>query len=167
LARRVVEVLDLDLGFNAIVEDMAQASRKEVLVGIQEGAKTHTQVKGDRKQKSGVTIAQYAAYNEFGTETIPERSFMRSTFDQNLEKIEDILIIQLGLVVDRERTLTQAFNRVGLAVGGMVQMKIREIRTPPNSPYTIAEKKSSKPLIDFGQMIAAVRHVVRNSRGSQ
>jgi hypothetical protein len=37
-----------------------------------------------------------------------------------------------------------------------VQKKIRQITIPPNSPRTIAEKKSSKPLIDFGQMVQSV-----------
>lgn len=167
MARRVVEVVDLDLGFNAILKEIAQAERKQVLVGIQEGAKTHIQAKNGNIQQAGLNIAEYAAANEFGTRTIPERSFMRSTFDQNLGQVESIVITQLGLVVDRAQNITTAFNRIGLAIAGMVQVKIRQITNPPNSPYTIAKKKSSKPLIDFGQMIAAVRHVVKNSRSTQ
>ena len=164
MARRAAVVVDLDLGFNAILEEIERAGRKQVLIGIQEGAKTQAQSKNGRTQEAGVTIAQYAAYNEFGTDQIPERSFMRSTFDEKIDDIESLVIDQLGLVVDRAISVDAAYNRIGLMVAGMVQQKIRQIRTPPNSPITIARKGSSKPLIDFGQMIAAVRHVVKKEK---
>jgi hypothetical protein len=166
MARRVAEVVDLDHGFNAILENLEETAKRQILIGIQEGSKTHLDAKKERIREPGISIAQYAAANEFGTDNIPERSFVRSTFDQRLNDIMEITIGQLGLVIDREISLDVAYNRIGLAVTGMVQQKIREIRSPPNSPITIEKKGSSKPLIDFGQMIAAVRHVVKKERAS-
>lgn len=165
MARHVV-VVDSDLGFNQILEEIKKTGRQEILVGIQEGSRTHVQVRRSRKQEAGINIAQYAAENEFGTNKIPARSFMRSTFDERINEINEIIDDELGLVIDRVQTLNKAFARIGLSIQGMIQQKIREIRSPPNSRATIAIKGSSKPLIDFGQMIASVRYVVRRIRSN-
>lgn len=164
MARSAVTVVDLDLGFDAIMKDVQDMVKKTVLIGIQEGSRTHVQSKNGRRQKAGISIAEYAAQNEFGTDKIPERSFMRSSFDENLNLIEMFVLKEFGYVVDQKQTSQRAFNRIGEILQGMVQTKIRKIMFPPNSRKTIALKKSSKPLIDFGQMIAAVRYVVKNNR---
>jgi len=160
MARRAA-VVDLDMGFNRIISDLQNASKYSLLVGIQEGSKTTGQVRAGRKQEPGLNIAQYAAQNEFGTNEIPERSFMRTAIDENINVITTAMNQELGLVIDGNKTLRNAFDTVGLVITGLIQRKIREIRFPPNSPRTIAEKGSSKPLIDFGAMIASIRHVVR------
>lgn len=154
-------VVDIDLGYNKIMQDLVRASGYSVLVGIQEGSKTIGKVKSGRKQPASENIAEYAAKNEFGTNEIPERSFMRTAVDENIPVITGAMSQQLGLVIDGNKTLRQAFDTVGILIGNLIQRKIRQITFPPNSQRTIAEKKSSKPLIDFGAMIAAVRHVVR------
>lgn len=164
MVRRAVEVVDLDLGFKAILDEIEKAGRQQILIGIQEGSKTHMQSRNGRVQQAGMNIAQYAAANEFGTDTIPERSFMRSTFDERIDDIENLVVTQLGLVVDQSIPVVTAYKRIGLGVQAMVQEKIREIRSPPNSPITIARKGSSKPLIDFGQMIASVRYVIKKEK---
>lgn len=146
------------------MKEILETERKQILIGIQEGSKTHFQSKRGRNQQAGQSIAQYAAENEFGTDKIPERSFMRSTFDENINLIEELVLDQLGLVVDQVQTLTVAYNRIGQGIQGLIQTKIREIRSPPNSPVTIAIKKSINPLIDFGQMIAAVRYAIKKDR---
>jgi hypothetical protein len=118
-------------------------------------------VKAGRKQKAGLNIAQYAAQNEFGTREIPERSFMRTAFDENIQLISSFLTKEIGLVIDQKKTLDQALKLTGQLITGLIQKKIRQIVFPPNSPRTIAEKGSSKPLIDFGSMIQAVRYTIR------
>lgn len=161
MAQRVAGVTDIDLGFNKIIMDLLKTNNAEILIGVQEGSLTKVQSKGDRIQESGISIAQYAAENEFGTNRIPERSFMRSTMDEKASAIQRVIRISIGKVIDNVLQLDKAYNQIGLAIAGLIQKKIRDIVTPPNSPYTIALKKSSKPLIDFGQMIASIRHVVR------
>lgn len=153
-------VVDLDLGFTEAITNILGLEAPFVRIGIQEGSVTHQQTMRGRTQRAGVSIAEYAAQNEFGTNTIPQRSFMRTAFDENIDRIDDFVEQQLGLVVDRRQTPARAFGMIGQFVQGLVQIKIRKIRNPPNSPATIARKGSSKPLIDFGQMIASVRYVV-------
>lgn len=160
MVRRAV-VQDTDMGFDRILEDLKKLGGYSILTGIQESAKTGAIVKGDRKLKAGQSIAQYAAENEFGTRKIPERSFMRSSFDENVNKIANAANNQIALVIVGKKSINQALHVLEIALQQMVQNKIRAIQTPPNSPVTIAIKGSSKPLIDFGNMIASVRSITR------
>ncbi len=154
-------VVDRDLGFRKIMKGITSLTNQEVVVGIVEGSLTHAMSKGNRKQTPGLNIAQYAAENEFGTRIIPQRSFMRSTFDENLPVIEDYVLNRYDAVVRGEETSTIALKKIGQLLQDAIKRKIDRIRTPPNSPRTIALKKSSKPLIDFGAMRAAVRYLIR------
>lgn len=162
MAQRVV--VDTDLGFNEIMREIEEFSKTQLLVGIQEQAKTHTQVKNGRTQKPGLSVAEYAAKNEFGTDKIPQRSFMRTAFDENLNQIEIVIQEQFGAVIDGFQSVENAYGNVGQEVVGLIKTKIRTITFPPNSPTTIAMKGSSKPLIDFGQMLASVTYAVRTRR---
>jgi hypothetical protein len=157
MARRVV---DTDLGFKKIKRDLKNFSNSTVLIGIQQGDVTHVQSRHGDIQKAGILIANYAAENEFGTRKIPQRSFMRTAFDENLNRINRIIQIQAGRIIDQTITVKQALGEIGQAVTGMVQTKIAQIRSPPNSPETIKRKRSTKPLIDFGQMIASIRYTI-------
>lgn len=161
---RRAAVVDMDMGFDKIMHDLLELQKYSVVVGVQEGTLTHVEVKNGRTQKSGISIAQYAAQNEFGTNKIPERSFMRTAFDENINVITRFAAMQIGLVIDGNSSIRQAFGLIGQAMQGMIQRKIRQITSPPNSPRTIAEKGSSKPLIDFGQMINSIRYVIRKRR---
>lgn len=159
MARPVV--VDIDLGYDAIMQEIEALSKAQLLVGIQEGAKTKAQTKKGRTQKAGLSVAEYAAKNEFGTRTIPQRSFMRTAFDENLNFIEETAAIEYGRIIDGEIDLAQGLGELGQTIVGLIQRKIRQIVFPPNSPETIARKGSSKPLIDFGQMIASVTYAIR------
>ena len=153
-------VVDKDLGFKKAIKDIVQASKTSVEVGFQNGDITHLQVKGDRKQSPGVSIAQIASYQEFGTDNIPQRSFMRTSFDENEQRINRFAENQFGLVLDGKQNVLKAFSLIGQLVQGIIQVKIREIRYPPNAASTIKRKGSDKPLIDFGQMIQSVRYAI-------
>lgn len=162
MARRAI--VDIDLGFKDIVKSIANQQGKTVLIGFQETAKTRYQTKGDRTQKAGESVAEYAAKNEFGTDKIPQRSFMRTAFDENINAIQKLLVRQFTLVSEQKQTVDGAFGIIGQAMVGLIQTKIRSIVIPPNSPTTIKIKGSSKPLIDFGQMVQSVTYVIRSRK---
>ena len=162
MARPVV--VDIDLGYDAILAEIEELQRSTLLVGIQEQAKTQSQTKNGRTQKAGLSVAEYAAKNEFGTREIPQRSFMRTAFDENLALIEKTVAIQYGKVIDGDISLQAGLGIVGQVIVGLIQRKIRAITFPPNSPATIARKGSSKPLIDFGQMVKSVTYAIRTKK---
>ena len=159
MARPVV--VDIDKGFDDILKEIKKLTKLEVLIGVQEGTVTSRETRGYHTRDAGVNVAQYAAENEFGTRETPQRSFMRTSFDENFSKIEAFIELQYGNVIDGKQTARAAVGLIGQAMTGLVQRKIRAIVFPPNSALTIARKGSSKPLIDFGQMIASIRYVIK------
>lgn len=155
------DVRDIDKGWGAIQKEVESFKKASVLIGFQEGEVTKKEVKGQREKEGGLSMAQIAAANEFGTKTTPSRPFMRTSFDENLSKINKLINLQYQQVQDRKKNADQALTAIGVVMVGLIQQKIRAIVSPPNSPRTIAIKGSSKPLIDFGQMIQSVTYKVQ------
>jgi hypothetical protein len=142
--------------FDSIIKEVELANNSFVSVGFQDDVMTHAQNKQGRKKKAGLSIAQIAAQNEYGTEHIPARSFMRTSFDENFTKINKLISLEYNKIVKGESTTKKSLGLIGLYMNKLIVNKIRSIYYPPNAPSTIKEKKSSKPLIDFGQMVASV-----------
>lgn len=140
----------VDKGWNRIRRELRRAAVQEVVVGIQQG-----------EMNDGQAIAEYAAYNEFGTENIPERSFMRSTFDENLSGIKQDMDRRYSQVVEGKLTVDKALGLIGLRHQDQIKDKIGSNLPPPNAPATIEAKGSSKTLIDTGAMKNSVHYLVR------
>ena len=146
--------------YDAILDEVQKLDGSYVLVGFQEGEVTHAETKNGRDKKAGLSLPQIAAQNEFGTDHIPARSFMRTSYDENKKKIEIATNSEYEKIIDGTSTVKRSLGLIGKLMEQMIRNKIRSIHYPPNSPRTIAIKKSSKPLIDFGQMISAVHSKV-------
>lgn len=93
---------------------------------------------------------------------IPERSFLRSTFDEKNREWEQTGIKQLDLVATGKKDAATALDVLGHMVQGDIQRKIIDGPFTPNAPSTIRWKKSAKPLIGkTGRMRSSIRYVVR------
>ena len=141
---------DRDLGLKRFIRELQAAKVTEVVVGVQQGA-----------DNDGQQIAEYAAYNEFGTDSIPERSFMRSAFDENLAELRQDMDAQYGRVQAGQITVRTALGLVGLRHQDQIKNKIDTNIPPPNSPVTIAKKGSSHTLIDTGAMKNSIHYIMR------
>lgn len=144
-------VIDKDFGFERIMKEIEAAKTLVVEVGIPEDAGT----------ADGLTIAEYGAYNEFGTSKIPERSFMRSTFDENLNGLRVVMGQQYAKVMRGEKSTYDALLYAGLRHAEQIKQKIRSGIAPANAPATIARKGSAKTLIDTGAMVQSINAVVK------
>lgn len=109
------------------------------------------------KYENGVYVASVASFNEYGTANIPPRPFFRNAVAKNSKKWNDILTNELRNSVDVEL----AYHRVGEVAKGDIVESIMQTNTPPNSPLTIAKKKSSKPLVDTSFMRSSVNYKVK------
>ena len=109
------------------------------------------------KYDNGVYVASVASFNEYGTARIPPRPFFRNAIAKNSNKWNDILTNELRNSVDVEL----AYHRVGEVAKGDIVESIMQTNTPPNSPLTIAKKKSSKPLVDTSFMRSSVNYKVK------
>jgi hypothetical protein len=91
---------------------------------------------------------------------IPERSFLRSGFDENVgdinKKIRNLLPDVLEDTVDPDEFM----NMIGLEFAGLIQKKLRNLKTPANSSMTTERKGSTNPLIDDGRLVGSIRHKV-------
>lgn len=103
----------------------------------------------------GITIQK-----ETGTIVIPERSFLRSTFDENVNKWFNFVKKQIDKLIKGQISARTLCERLGTLMVADIQKKITTLDTPPNAPSTIAKKGSSNPLIDTGGMRMRVTYRV-------
>lgn len=89
---------------------------------------------------------------------IPERSFIRSTADQEMGKVYEKISNLLPEVVDNNMDAETFLEMIGLELEGKIKDKIVEISDPPNSDVTVEQKGSSNPLVDTGGLVASISH---------
>lgn len=128
----------------------------EITVGVHaaEGGNTHSE---------GLTVGDIGTFHEFGTQTVPQRSYIRAWFDERQDFIASTLRTQFAAVVAGKRPVEQAAERVALALEGDVKQRILENIPPPLKPATIKRKGSSLALVDTGALRNAIRAVVKRS----
>lgn len=89
---------------------------------------------------------------------IPERSFVRGSYDENKNKIIDNADKLLEKVINLELPVSVFFDTLGEYIVGLVQEYMTDLKSPPNHPATIANKKSSNPLIDTGRLRQSITY---------
>ncbi len=171
IPRGKLRIIDRDRGYKALrarLYALARQRKPHVAVGIlqTEGAapKRGGKAKGRKSvPKAAPTLLDVAFWNEFGTRRIPQRSFIRATVDANAQKYA-FLITRLARAVYRgKRTVKEALTALGIAVQGDIRRRISNGIAPPNAARTVARKKSSKPLIDTGQLRGGITFQVRRA----
>ena len=90
---------------------------------------------------------------------IPERSFIRATFDEKSDEIGERAEAAVTAIINGA-DVSKALARTGQYIEGEIKRKIGSGPFTPNSPATIRKKKSSKPLIDTGHMRQSVRYEI-------
>lgn len=152
---------DKDHGFKKLRERIAKQGRVSVTVGIHEaeGSKPH-------EGQGGLTVEDVGVFHEYGTVTIPQRSFLRGWADENetankerLQKIAQAVL--KGAIPSAEIGL----ERFGLYAVGSIQRRISDGIEPPLAASTIKRKGSSVPLIDTGQLRSSITHRIVKGSG--
>lgn len=153
-------VEDKDLGLNRIIRTLNKDLDGVVVkVGVQAKDKAVRRGKGGSIRNTDQPLAVIAAIHEFGLGDMPQRSFLRSAYDENLPMINKMIQRVANGAVFGLGT-NAALNQLGNVVQGMAQRKIVDGPFVPNSPATIKRKKSSKPLIDTGHLRQSIRYVI-------
>ena len=167
MARRTRKrgVTDTDKGYADLRRTLAKirAERPYVVVGIrgQAGAQTY---ESDGK---AISLVEIGAVHEFGSSDgrIPQRPYMRPTFDARRDSYEDGFVRGIGRVVDGTSDIDTELGHLGLVVAGDIQETIATLTDPPLAQITIDRKGSSKPLIDTGRLKQSIDHEVRRGDG--
>ncbi|WP_025727713.1 hypothetical protein [Heyndrickxia ginsengihumi] len=91
---------------------------------------------------------------------IPERSFLRSGYDENIDSISKKIKEMMPDVIAAEVDPDTFMDAIGKEFAGLIQKKLKSIESPPNTEMTTQRKGSSNPLQDSGQLAGAIRHEV-------
>ena len=115
--------------------------------------------KGTHTYANGKDVTEVAKKNDKGI-GVPERPFIIPAAKKAANKTINITIQSIAGGMDE----SQALSRAGIMFKNAIQREITNIKEPPNSPYTIAKKGSSNPLIDTGKMRASVNWKLRTPK---
>ena len=91
---------------------------------------------------------------------IPERSWLRSGYDENIDKIAKKIEEMVPDVIEGNVNPKLFMDAIGMEFAGLIQKKMRDLKNPPNSQMTVEMKGSDNPLIDTGRLVGAIRHEV-------
>lgn len=87
---------------------------------------------------------------------IPERSFLRTGFDENVKEINKYSDILLKKVAAGEMSEREYLDNIGQRLSSKIKTFARNLNSPANSRVTRENKGSSNPLVDTGQMIRGI-----------
>lgn len=103
------------------------------------------------------TVAEVALWNEFGTERIPARPFLRTAQQTAVSKCARLVQVHMD---EGANNLEQIFKECALLLKDEIQQQITHGKFAPNAPATIRRKKSSHPLVDTGNLRQSVHCAV-------
>ena len=149
----MAKFIEKDMGYNNLVKELKNL-KGIALVGVF----------FDKKNKEGVSIAEYGIYNEFGTTHIPERSFMRSSYYENIIKIRKSMMKYAQKNIFKKNISKNMLSVAGAMMSDAIKKKITDSKNwaEPNSMKTIISKTKSRartkdqPLINTGALRSAI-----------
>jgi len=104
------------------------------------------------------TLVEVAAENEFGTDIIPARPWLRTSVDRHkadwvksMRKIASLAVLGKGNLIE------QGWRIFGVTAVSQVQETLLTYPWKPNSARTIERKGSDQPLVDTGQLVQSQR----------
>ena len=148
--------------------ELQKLAELEVKIGFTTDKKgydqNHSSVSADDLE-DGTTIAHVAAWNEFGTEHIPERPFMRQSVDKHGDTLLKAAEQFMGQLAQGKLSADDVMRKVGALQVGFIQHEIDTGNFAELADATKKRKDSTKPLIDTGHMRQSVHYVVKPRKG--
>ena len=166
-----IRTTEIDKGWKKIVGQIGKCDKSFVQVGLQDDGTTEDP---DPNAKPGAPppplVSMVAYWNEFGTDKIPSRPFMRQTFEKRNVELSKHIAAEYQAVLDGKKTAEFAMSLIGLWYEFQIKNEIVNGNWVPNAPAWAAIKESKRapgntqdvmPLIDTGRMRASVRYIVK------
>ena len=104
----------------------------------------------------GTPVAMVAFWNEYGTRTSPVRAFFRTTVSEHKKN----WVLSVQNLMKMHNDPKQVMGLIGVHMQEQIVQSINTWSDPPNAPYTIAKKGSSKPLIETGVLMGSIKSEV-------
>lgn len=141
---------DKDKGYQSILKAMRDLDGLQVTAGVPASA--------------GEEVVTYGAANEFGTSTIPERSYLRSTLDAN-RKTYGVMMAKALKAAMGGTPIVIAAQKVADQMALDVQRTILSGVSPALDEATIKAKGSSQTLVDSGTLLNSIVGTVTTKKG--
>lgn len=164
-----VRVKILDRGWDKLNREVRKLARAPfVKVGFPEESADTT---APHKESAGQTVLGIALVHEFGTTkagrnrqvTIPQRSFIRSTFDDKNRRWQAQISAFIGQISIGRMTVERALDRIGLIAVDDIKEKVASNIPPELSEVTKKLRKNkTEPfiaLMDTNQMVNSITFV--------
>ena len=87
---------------------------------------------------------------------IPERSYIRSGFDEQVDGIQKTSETLLDGVLQGRTTGRAMLEALGGVIVSKMQQYLIDLSEPSNHPVTVEQKGSSNPLVDTGQLQSSI-----------
>ena len=152
---------DNDRGYERLKREFERMETKPPMVKVG--------ILGDstKNQRADGTLSnvEIGTIHEYGAAGMPERSFLRSTMEENQAKYRKMMALGLRQMfvlrgVELKAGAERLMDLVGMRAAADVKKKITDGIPPPNAPSTIAAKGSSTPLVDTGQLLNSISWAV-------
>lgn len=147
---KVNKTIDKDMGAKRIVAEAKRIKGSFTTIGVQDT--------GEYYEEGLVTVAEVAFWNEFGTVTAPERSFLRSTIDENRPDLDKLTAKLINEIILGRIDTNKALQKLGLKIQELIKKKILEYNDIPNAPSTIARKGFNNPLVNTRRLWRSIAH---------
>ena len=118
--------------------ELKKMTDMEIQVGFQ----------GDQKYEDGTSIAQVAAINEFGASDIPERPFMRQSFENHEGELQAACDAAQRLV-----------SSGGSAEQALQQIAVQHNRSGVQIHRSLPVDRAQGPQLLFALLVEEVRHI--------
>lgn len=162
MARKSATTTEIDRGYKRIINNLDEIKGSFVTIGVHSGESAYNVGYGD------VEVALVALVNEFGSKDkrVPERSFLRETFDVNYAQWRKETRDLLWEVIKGKITPEKALKRLGIKMSIEVQNTIVKKATPPNAASTVSKKPEvgNNPLIHTRKLQRSIAFQVNTWR---
>lgn len=154
-----VEFIYKDLGAAKIGERMDELNNLSLTIGFQ-GATAMTMYPDGK-----INVATVALFNEFGTQNMPARGFMRRAITENLNEIRLALVFAFKAVIELRETPVAAMAAVGRFIAEKMVEAIDTASTwaAPLAPSTVKSKGHAEPLFETGLMKKSITWAVHKN----
>jgi hypothetical protein len=165
-----VTVKEVDKGWSNIVGETKKLKGSFVQVGLQDDGTTEDK---DPNAKPGSPppplVSQVAYWNEFGTDIIPSRPFMRQTYEKKNAELSAHIAAEYSAICLGRKTVNKSLAALGEWYVIQIRQTILNGGFAPNAESWAAIKESKRapgnkaepmPLIDTGRMFGSIRYVI-------
>lgn len=91
---------------------------------------------------------------------IPERSFLRSGFDETHKDVLKKAERTMPDVLIGTMSVEEYCQQVGVLLASKIKDYATGLSSPANHPFTVNQKESANPLVDSGEMIRGITYEV-------